>query len=162
METMRKEWGSPISKIQMFTPQEFVAACDIFIPVGQISGVFWADMVRDNGYTFSLGKDGKFSGNTMEEFNDGYAPSALQSTAYGVDARRQWFSNMTLYTKNPRHTSIPSDTPYTDTEYFTPMSGYTNVAIYIGPKAVGSYIYKGNGGNVPDDPDMLHPTKTFS
>ncbi|MBR0432138.1 MAG: hypothetical protein IJK15_00370 [Bacteroidaceae bacterium] len=156
----KKLYSKPLLTAERFTPQEFTAACEVFIPAGKISNVFWADMVHDNGFSYSLGKDGYIDSANMEQFHDGSAPTALMTTSYGVDARGRWFEHMTLYRKLVTSHNAGSDR-YTNTRIMSPMSGYEDVAIYIGPVGVGAYIYRGEGGAAPSNPDWLNPSSTF-
>ena len=157
----KKQYSKPLLAAERFTPQEFMAACEVFIPAGKIGSVFWADMVHDNGYSYSLGKDGYIDSANMEQFHDGSAPTALMTTSYGVDARGRWFEHMTLYRKLVTSHNAGSDR-YTNTSIMSPISGYEDVAIYIGPAGVGAYIYKEGGGAAPSNPDWLKPTKALS
>lgn len=159
METMRKEWGSPMGKVQMFTPQEYVAACGIFVPVGNYGNNVWIDVVNGSGYYYTYGPDGTIDEATMESFNNGFAPAGLKSSAW-IDSHGHWYEHMTIYKKNTS-SSIPSGAQYSNTNYMTPV--LTNVAVYIGKKGVISMVYAENSGLKPDDPNLV-PTadKTFS
>ena len=69
METIvRKEWGSPLGKFQVFTPQEFVAAC---IPVSKLDGSYHFDI-------YSLGSYGYYDGLNNERISGAFGPVALQ------------------------------------------------------------------------------------
>ncbi len=85
METMRKEWGSPISKFQMFTPQEFVAQC---IPVENLTG-------KGLHFDFySRGQYGVYDGQNDERITGAFGPAAMRShggESFQIDVYR-WCS----------------------------------------------------------------------
>ncbi|MBR6988567.1 MAG: hypothetical protein IKH95_01910 [Bacteroidaceae bacterium] len=158
----KKIYSEPVMAVELFTPNQFVAACgDDWIPATQLGKNFWADVVHDGGYAgYSYGPDGIINSSNAEFFNAGHAPNG----GTGFDAnllRGHWFENMTLYKKVS--TSIPSGSRYTNTNYMVPMSGYENVAIYITQGGVSKvWIYTGNNGNKPTNPDWQDPGQTIN
>lgn len=64
-----KEWGSPRSNFQVFTPQEFVAGC---IPVSQLNGSYHFDI-------YSLGTRGVYDGSNDERISGAFGPAALRN-----------------------------------------------------------------------------------
>ena len=51
---------------------------------------------------------------------------------------------------------------YSDTHYFTPITGFTNVAIYVG-SGRHMWIFNGNDGLKPENPEFYPTTnKTYS
>lgn len=60
METMKKQWGKPLTGVQEFMPQEFIAACDP--DEDFVKYEFWCN--AGNGTTFNvyydIDKDGVF------------------------------------------------------------------------------------------------------
>ena len=141
METMRKEWGSPISKIQMFTPQEFVAACGEVIEAKKIGEDFWVDLVRAVGYNYTQGPDGIANEANVEHCLGG----AIGPT--NVYIHNVWYENMTLY----KHigSGDADGHSYSDLAHFRPLTGYDDVAIYVASGRV-TYIIKGTDGLKPE------------
>ncbi len=158
----KKIYSEPVMAVELFTPNQFVAACgDDWIPAEQIGSTFWADVVKENWSGYTYGPDGIINESTVESFLYGHAPNA----ATGAEAnllRGHWFENMTLY-KKVTSVSIPSGTSYTNTRYMQPMSGYEDVAIYITKGGVAKvWIYTGNNGNKPTNPDWQNPGQTIN
>lgn len=151
----RKIYNKPFMVREQFLPQDFVAACTVFLPVENVGTDFWIDLVHSDGYNYTIGPDGKADEQTVEHCLQG-------STApTNVHFHNVWYQNMTLYRKEV--TSHDSGrTLYSDTHYFTPLSGFSNVAIYVG-NGRRMWIFNGNDGLKPDNP-QLYPTsdKTFS
>lgn len=65
---MRKEWGSPKSNVQVFTPQEFVANCEKATNVSNISGhedYLRIDIDGNGHYGTQAVADPEFGGNAF-------------------------------------------------------------------------------------------------
>ncbi len=61
METMKKQWGKPLTDVQEFVPQEFIAACD---PDDEyVKYEFWCDAGGGSSYNvyYDTDKDGELS-----------------------------------------------------------------------------------------------------
>lgn len=160
MKKMKKQWGKPMIGVQTFTPQEFVAACSIFVPIVNAGSSVWIDVANGSGYYYTYGPDGIIDDASIENFFNGNAPNGLQSSAW-LNAQGHWYEHMTIYKKSAgAPTSIPSGAQYSNTRYMTPV--VENVAVYIGKKGVISVFYSGNNGLKPDNPDWQEPTKNFS
>lgn len=158
----KKIYSEPVMAVELFTPNQFVAACgDDWVPATQLGKNFWADVVHDYGNeNYGYGPDGIINSSTVEYFNAGHAPNAATGSEASL-LKGHWFENMTLYKKVS--TSIPSGSRYTDTRYMVPMSGYEDVAIYITKGGVNKvWIYTGNNGNKPTNPDWQDPGQTIN
>lgn len=159
----KKNYFEPVMAVELFTPNQFVAACsDDWIPASQLNKDFWADVVHYSG-VYSYGPDNIIDSSNAEFFNKGHAPNG----GTGFDAsllKGHWFENMTLYKKAPGVVSIPSGSHYTDTRYMVPLAQkYSNVAIYITQGGVNKvWIYTGNNGNKPTNPDWQDPGQTIN
>ena len=159
----KKIYSEPVMAVELFTPNQFVAACgDDWIPATKLGKDFWADVAHDYGREkYGYGPDGIIDSSNAEFFNDGHAPNGV--TGANLDLLRgHWFENMTLYKKVS--TSIQSGSHYTDTSYMVPLSSkYNNVAIYITPGGVSKvWIYTGNNGLKPTNPDWQDPGQTIN
>ena len=143
---------------EKFVPQEFVAACNVFLPAQNVGQTFWVDLVHDLGYNYSQGPDDIVDDADVESCLGGGMGPAM------IHFHNVWYENMTLW-KKTTSSSVPSGCHYSTgsngRKYFEPMTGFTNVAIYVGNR--GIWIFNGNDGHKPDDP-QLYPTtnKTFS
>ena len=157
----KKIYSEPVMAVELFTPNQFVAACgDHWEPATKLGKTFWADVVHDSG-RYSYGPDGIIDSKNAEEFLHGGAPSG----DLGYDAsllKGHWFENMTLY-KKATSRSIPSGTQYSNREWMLPMDGYENVAIYITKGGISKvWIYTGNNGLKPTNPDWQDPGQTIN
>lgn len=158
----KKIYSEPVMAVELFTPNQFVAACgDDWVPASQWGKDFWADVVHDDGgQYYSYGPDGIINSSTVEFFDNGTPPNAALGAEAGL-LKGHWFENMTLYKKLT--TTIPSGTRYTNTTYMRPYTGYENVAIYITKGGASKvWIYKGNNGLKPTNPDWQDPGQTIN
>ncbi len=127
--TMRKEWGSPKGNVQMFTPQEFVAAC---IPVSELGDGSWHfDM-------YTMGTKGRYDGQNNERISGAWGPAALKNhggETFTVDVYRYCTVNKPViqagdsypgsYTPNHNH-RWASDGPNGGGYAWTYYDGYTS------------------------------------
>lgn len=157
----KKLYSKPLLTAECFTPQQFVAACDTMIPSTQLGVTFWADLVDGRGYNYVIGKDNIIDNSNLEQFYNGHAPNGGTGFS-GNQLKGHWFENMTLYRDlTGGHFNQGSDR-YTNSSIMQPISGYENVAIYITKGAVAKvWIYRGEGGNKPSNPDWQNPSSTF-
>lgn len=152
---MKNFYSKPLMVVEQFTPQDSVAACTVFLPVENIGTDFWVDLVHSLGYNYSKGPDGIADEANVEHCLKG------SSAPTNVHFHNTWYENMALYRKIvTSHDS--GTTPYSDGHTFTPITGFTNVAIYIG-SGRRMWIYNGNDGLMPENPSFYPtPNKTFS
>lgn len=153
----KKIYNKPFMVREQFVPQNYIAACNVFIPAENVGRDFWVDLVHSNGnsYNYSIGPDGIADEQNVEHCLQG---STAPTNVYFHNV---WYQNMTLYKKEV--TSHDSGrTRYSDTHYFTPITGFTNVAIYVG-SGRRMWIFNGNDGLKPENPEF-YPTvnKTYS
>ena len=157
MERNIKEYSKPLMVMEKFVPQEYCSGC---AETGEqvytkVKGVYYADIFNGNiGYEGSYGSsDGKCQ-MTQEAFNYGYSPNGVTNSQH-IGTRR-WYYNVTLYTPNTTSTNGKS---YNNYNYFSPISGYEHVDIYVDVSKC--YIWK-NGA--PSDVTIIDgtPQKTFS
>ncbi len=160
----RKIYNKPFMVKEQFMPQDYVAACTVFIPAANVGQAFWIDLVHSNGsggsgYTYSKGPDDIVDEATVESCLGGAIGPA------NTHFHNTWYENMTVW-KKTTSSSIPSgchySTGYNGTKYFEPIAGLSNVAIYVG-RDRHIWIFNGNDGLKPDNP-QFYPTvnKTYS
>lgn len=158
----KKIYSEPAMTVEFFTPNQYVASCDSdWVPATQLGKTFWADVVSGSSYNYYIGKDDIINETNVEQFSNGHAPSGATGANAGI-LRGQWFENMTLYTKVHSY-SYSSGSHYSDPDKMKPISGYENVAIYITKVGVAKvWIYTGNGGSKPTNPDWQNPGQTVN
>ena len=62
----RKIYNKPFMVREQFLPQDFVAACTVFLPVEKVGTDFWIDLVHSDGYNYTIGPDGKADEQNVE------------------------------------------------------------------------------------------------
>lgn len=82
METMKKEWGKPLTSVQEFVPQEFIAACGDGIT--EYHYFFMCDAGQGNEYKVWLDNgDGVFQQSRDTQLTQNYNPfTGQQATVY--------------------------------------------------------------------------------
>lgn len=157
----KKIYSEPAMAVEFFTPKQYVASCDEWTPAEQIGTTFWADVINGKGYNYTYGPDGIIDNHTVEQFNEGHAPNGATGSQARI-LRGHWFENMTLYRDlTGGHFNEGSDR-YNNGRIMQPITGYEDVAIYITKGGVAKvWIYTGNGGNKPTNPDWQDPSSTF-
>ena len=136
MKTLiRKEWGSPKGNVQEFTPQEFVAACEMIKPVDNYGNNIWIDVITGNDQAvYQPGADGRCQGASAEQFYNGHAPTYVKANFKG-----QWIENTTMY--HSLVTSVTGGASYSDTSQFSVIA--SPVSVYITPNGNLAYIFEG-------------------
>ena len=153
------QYSKPLMLREKFVPQEYVAACNMFIPAAHIGQAFWVDLVHDDGYNYSKGPDDIVDEATVESCTNGdIGPSKTHF-------HNTWYEHMTLW-KKTKSGSVPTgchySTGYNGTRYFEAIAGFSNVAIYVG-RDRHIWIFNGNDGAMPSNPEFYPTTnKTFS
>ena len=155
----KKNYNKPFLVREQFVPQDFVAACTVFIPAANVGQPFWVDLVHDLGYNYSIGPDGIVDDADVESCLGGAIGPGK------VHFHNVWYENMTIW-KKTTSSSVPSgchySTGYHGTKYFEPIAGLSNVAIYVGSDR-HIWIFNGNDGLKPTNPEFYPTTqKTYS
>lgn len=156
MKTLiRKEWGSPKGNVQVFTPQEFVAQCEMIKPVSNYGTTVYIDVVSGTmDISYTLGPDGICQGASEESFYNGHGPTNTTSILNG-----HWVENTSIY---KARASVTGNASYSDTSQFILVK--SPVSVYISTKGNLAYVFEG-----PTKPDVDihtdnygHLEKTFS
>lgn len=147
-----KTWTMPKVEIDGFSANEYVAACSTVIPF-QSSDYLACDFGREinDGYSFEPTPNGVFDSNASEAWN---AQTTTAESLIIHSGHTGWYRGKTVYRRLQVGTA--SNTPYSDTSYFSPLDGLYD--IYITRTGHNVYVYK--QGEAPlEDPTS---TKNFS
>ena len=127
---MKKRWGKPITQVQRFVAQEFVAACDTYdLTTINLGTTIYCDYYNNTA-------DGKYQ--TYEQGTYLWGKSAHSnvpaSSVTDVTAYK-WYERTSAY-------AAPANTKYSDDDYFTTYTppytiyryGTGNYSFYTGTK----------------------------